>query len=250
MPPSPYGMGQQPLAAPAAPQATDRTVDVKDEIAFAALQIQEHCLFFSLGLVDLRLKQGGVQLQQAWEKNRARWAQMDGAQSAPEFRYLAAETRSYKTEVLDRLNRGEWLGWIFPAFAAHVLTEMDLWTARINGQVAARQEVCTLIATMRDHALFARQLLDPSEAVLIEAAAARAANLGQMQQGCAAATLPNMLALSREAGADLDAYFTKSGIGTPRVKSIIHPVLAAHIVREGQRFVAIVDQMAAAGVQV
>lgn len=240
--------GQMPSAP--LPAADDRPVDVRDEIAFSSLQIAEHALFMSLGIVDPRLKQTGAALQKAWEQNRPRWAQMDGQQAAPEYRYLAAETRSYKTEVLDRLNRGEWLGWLFPSFVAHVRDEMDMWTARINGQLGARQELCTLIATMRDHALFARQLLDPSEAILIDAAAARAANLGQMHQGCVAATLPNLLVLSKQAGTDLDEYFTKSGIGTPRVKSIVHPVLAQHVAREGRRFVQIVDQMGASGVQI
>lgn len=244
----PYGVGQQ-QAAPA-PQATDRPVDVKDEIAFSSRQISEHCLFFSLGLVEPRLKHTGTTLQASWEQNRPRWAQMDGAQAAPEYRYLVAETRSYKTEVLDRLNRGEWLGWIFPSFASHVRDEMDMWTARVNGQIGARQETCAMLLQMAQHAAFAAHLLDPSERVLVDAALARMGNFEQLYQGCAANTMQNLLALSKQAGADLDDYFTRSGIGTPRVKSIIHPVLAAHVQREGARFVAVVDQLAAAGVQI
>lgn len=249
-PPTPvghtHGLGQP--AAPTQPQATDRQVDVRDEIVFWGRQLSDHALFLSLGLVEERLRGVAGQMHRQWEQYRPRWAQVDPATAASEARYMAAELRSFKTEVLDRLNRGEWLGWLYPTFVDHLRRELDMFVGRINGQIAARQELCDYLRFLAEHASFAAHLLDPQERVLIEAATARAGNLTQLHQACAAATTQNLLTLSRQAAADLDEYLVKSGIGTPRVKSVVHPVLAEHVVREGRRAVAVIDQFAAAGV--
>lgn len=215
-------------------------------ITFASQQLSEHALFLGLGLEEPKLKAQAHALHAEWETFRRAMATskaVHAGMTSAELVRLAGRLRAFKVHVLGRLNAGEWLGWLFPAFVSHVLRELDYFVAKATGKALPRgKELCAWREFMQEHAAFAAHLLDPREAGLIREARKHMATFAALQHGCADAT-PTILQVSRRAGSELDKYLQSSGIGTPRVKSVIHPVLAAHVVREGQMFLKVLGEM-------
>lgn len=238
VPPSSVEQHQEQLGKPAPVQDKPSTVDQRDEISFWSRQMSEHALFLHLGLEEPTLKQTAYYMHQQWEQNRRRWEQVDPTVAASEARYLAAELRAFKVQVYQTLLKGTWLGWLWPTFVDHTRRELDFFVSRLNGQSTVRKDTCEQLRFMAEHAAFAAHLLDPSEAQLIYAAMEQSGQIQGLQNKCEAETLENLMALSKNATEQLDQYFTGSGIGDlKRVRSVIHPVLAEHVVREGRRFI-------------
>lgn len=203
-----------------------------DDIDFWSRQLSEHALFMQLGLEDAPLRARADQLHKAWERYRGGSRDVQGAIS------LVLETRGFKLEVFDRLNRGEWLGWLWPLFIDHIRREGDYFLGILQGTPLAPGAECQAWLTfMAEHAAFARQLLDPSEAAQIQRALELQGQFTSLFHHCGSTIGGQLTALSERSGQDLDAYLNALGIGKPDgVKSIIHPVLAEHVVREGRRF--------------
>lgn len=215
------------------------------EVHFWSRQLSEHALFLSLGLEQRDLRRAAAAARESWETFRRRvftdgWLVVPLSVVVPEVLRLCAALRALKTEVYDRSTRGEWLGWLFPTFVEHTRRELDLFVEHLNEGLAGRpmrapDELCRWLRFMAEHAAFAAHLLDPTEAVLIRQAVSRMGEFTELHASCASTT-PQLVELSKRAGRELDLYFTQSGIGTPTVRSVIHPVLAEHVVREGRRF--------------
>ena len=206
--------------------------DIANEIAFWGKQISEHCLFMSLGLTDKNLKQKADRLHNSWE------AFLRGPRRAGDAIPLVIATRDFKTHVLERLNAGEFLGWLFPLFIDHIRREGDYFLAALRGQ---KFDSCTeaqiWLTFAAEHAAFASHLLDPSEAEEIRRALELQSQLGALFHNCGGVVGEQFKTLTLQSGQDLDAYFNSLGIGKPDgVKSVIHPSLAAHVVAEGRRF--------------
>jgi len=186
---------------------------------------------------DKALASRAADMRSAWEGFMA----IPPRERSPETAFgLAAALRSMKEHVLDRLSAGEWLGWLFPSFVRHILEELDHFTRALGSAMGMSapdkgREVCAVLGFMRDHAAFAAHLLDPSEVRKVREARALLGGLSSLAGACRS-SLPGLIALSERAGKDLDAFLVASGAGTPKTKSIIHPVLAAHVVREGRMF--------------
>jgi hypothetical protein len=206
----------------------------------------EHALFLGLGLVS----DSARDLSRDAARNRAQWeAFRNGGTSGPARRavalQLSADLAAIKTRVLERLEAGEWLGWLFPSFVRHVLSELLWFTSALERSVSgapreSKADVSTWVVFMAEHAAFAAHLLDPREAKLIREARAILGALNGL--GLCGGSLQSMVALGERAGRQLDQYLVASGIGTPRVKSIVHPVLAAHVVREGRMFIDVLGR--------
>lgn len=213
-------------------------------IKFWGTQLSQHALFLSLGLEDSNLSKTAGVLHTDWERFRARIPEeADANQVADltqEVEELAAELRDFKTYVHNRLMAGEWLGWLYPSFVGHVRSELDYFLLSLRNvdtppSERVSQELCTWLQFMADHAAFAEHLLDPSEERLVKQAQVIKGQLQKLENRCVSVAL-SLVELSQRAGNLLDRYLTTSGIGTERVKSIIHPVLALHVVREGRMF--------------
>lgn len=205
---------------------------VADDIDFWSRQISEHALFMSLGLVDKDLKRRAEGLHNSWEAFRR------GPRRVNDAIPLVLTTQDFKTHVLTRLNAGEFLGWLFPLFIDHIRREGDYFLAALRGQ---KFDPCTetqiWLTFMAEHAAFASHLLDPSEAEQIRRALELQSQLGALFHNCESTIGEQLKMLSLKSGQDLDAYFNGLGIGKPGgAKSVIHPVLAEHVVREGRRF--------------
>lgn len=197
------------------------------DINFWARQFSEHCLFFHLGLDDARFKNPAKQLHDEWEAARP-------ALDLNTALALAQKTRAFKTEILTTLNSGQWLGWIFPTFVDHTRRELDLFVANACGApVTATQTATEWLRFMAEHAAFAAHLMDPVEAMRIRQALAAVGKLSKLQAACRAGVTDTLLGLSNTAGTELDTFVVRD---VSKAKSIIHPVLATHVVREGRRF--------------
>lgn len=221
--------------------------DLAGEISFWRLQGEEHCLFLELGLVHPDLRALARRL-------RHDWAALKGETTVtPE---LLGATRAFAQlceNLLVRLRSGEWLGWLHGSFIEHIAKEIEFFALRITGKLPRGLDACGWVGFMCDHAAFAGGLLDPSEEALVDQAESLRTKFTLIGGGAIGMSLgcswvaPTFVQLSLDAGAELDAYFRESGIGTPKVKSIIHPVLSAHVVREGQRFLGTVARMKGTG---
>lgn len=205
------------------------------EFEFWGRQATEHALFMHLGLEDPALKKQALDIHNGLKS----W--YDTLQLDPFLKNLET-SMAFKRAVLARLNAGEWLGWLYPDFVDHVLREEEYFLAKLSQGVGggrgmpANIETATWLRFMGEHAQFAAQLVDPTEAQAMSRAAALARRFEGLHAGCTHSTCgPQMVALSERAGRELDAFF--SGMKPAKPKSIIHPVLAAHVVREGRRFV-------------
>lgn len=208
------------------------TLPVVDDIDFWSRQLSEHALFMHLGIDDKRLKGEASRLHNQWENYRR------GPQTVPDAIALTLETRDFKMEVHGRLVAGEWLGWLWPLFVDHIRREGDYFLGKLQGEMLSDAEECkTWITFMGEHAAFAMHLLDPSEAARIGQALVLLGNFNQLWQGCGTAMNQQLLSLTTRSGQDLDAYLKDLGVGKPGgARSIIHPVLLSHVVREGHRF--------------
>lgn len=206
----------------------------ESEIAFWCRQFSEHCLFFSLGFEDARFRAPAQALHEEWEHARP-------TLDLPTALALASKTRAFKTEALDALNSGKWLGWIFPTFVDHTRRELDLFMAHACGrQVTTQQDLGEWLRFMAEHAAFAAHLMDPVEARRIRAAIGVVGEFGKLNIACQRGVNDTLLAVSKKAGTNLDAFVAGD---LPKAKSIIHPVLAVHVLREGRRFLYTVDRM-------
>jgi hypothetical protein len=214
------------------PAYVGTVLPVTDDIEFWSRQLAEHALFMQLGLDDPKLKQRCAQLHQAWEHFR------HGPRQIPTAITLVHHLRDLQLEVHARLGRGEWLGWIWPLFVDHIRREGDYFLGALQGaKLDPVAEAQMWLTFMADHAAFAAHLLDPTETARIREALTLLDKFGELWHGCGTAVNDQLLSLTLRSGTDLDSYLKGLGIGTPNgARSIIHPVLAEHVVREGQRF--------------
>lgn len=206
-----------------------------DEIGFWARQLSEHALFFHLGLEEPDLKQSALLLHEQWEFFRS-------GESGENVLDLCAELRDFKSTLLSRLAQGEWLGWIWFTFVEHTRRELDLFVMHLRAQTFDSSELCDWLRFMAEHAAFAAHLLDPVEAAKVREATAVVGKFSDLCRSCSSVT-PQLLSLSHRAGKELDAWLGSSGLGTASTKSIVHPVLAEHVVREGRRFLQTVEAL-------
>ena len=193
----------------------------------------------ALGLEDKPLKAKAQGLANVWQqqvlpavRNATTDAQVQTILSGP-----IAELRSFKSTVLGRLMAGEWLGWLYPLFIQHVLNELDYAASGIYSVgPSASDTVGANLRFLAEHAAFAAHLLDPTQQKAIQDAVGTEGKFDALQAQCCNDLTPTFLALTAKETAGMNQWLEQSGLGTPKgPKSIVHPVLAAHVLREGQR---------------
>ena len=129
----------------------------------------------------------------------------------------------------------KWIGWLFPVFYDHTRREIDYALTRIRRNLTPTEEICFWTQIGAEHAVMAAQLLDPTERAAINAAMQQYMKMENLHASCDAQVMPSLVALTERGASELDRFFTQAE--QAKYKSVIHPVLAAHIVREGRRFV-------------
>lgn len=216
--------------------------DAKDEIGFWARQMSEHALFLALGLDDLKLKREGIRLHMTFENYRRRFSQTPSTKVMNSILPLLDNLKAYKQRVLDTLNQGRWIGYIYPAFVEHTLLELNYFADKLKGKgFKPDQEIAFWNKERSDEAAVAAKLLDPSEEELAKQSREISLKIK---------TLPKseedmMIKLSLKAYDEFDKFGKKIEIGmkAKKLKSIIHPLLLEHVKREGERAVIMLDRL-------
>jgi len=211
--------------------------------------MSEHALFIELGIVaDRTLAERAGAERERWESLRG-GARDGGAEWAESALSLSADLAALKGRVLGRMQGGEWLGWILPSFVRHMLDELLHFTGlleRAAGRTSSgpgRMPIGTGLSLMAEDASEVARLIDPSEPKLVREARALAGgfqSLSTLSRGPGGGVVD----LSVRAARELDRWMVSSGLGTPRVRSAVHPALAAHVAREAAMFVQEATQAA------
>lgn len=161
-----------------------------DEIYFWGRQIGEHALFLHLGIEEEKLKARAKEIHDHWMNYMQEQFYDKGialekfdignpnkvkiSLDAEDYKKLGninsfnfaglfeliEETRAYKTEVKQRLEANEWLGWLFHSFVVHVLMELDAFDARIKGKQSEIDDIKFYNKMSKDHTGFAEKLSD------------------------------------------------------------------------------------------
>lgn len=200
-----------------------------NEIASWAPQMGEHALFLYLLLHNKELEQRALDLYHKWQ-NYVCSGTPGGVQQALE---MLNELITFKTEILDRLNKGEWLGAAFPQFVEHVRLEALYFRDKLTGvQFTVEEEVAFWNRINSEHAGFAAHYLDPTEVDLVDKADATMKQIKALPINNTEAAV----VMALEAGTNLTNFNLESynGALANKIKSVIHPTLLRHVIREGQ----------------
>ncbi len=211
-----------------------------DEVNFWARQMSEHALFLHLGIEEPTLKKQGLALHKRFEAFRKALKQNPRIIGA--ILPLTKKLRAYKMQVLKTLNSGQWIGWIFPLFARHIILELDYFVDKLNGiPYSDRDEITFWNIINGEHAGFAAHLLDPSERELFT----KGEDLSQKFENIVKSEKEMMLQISLKAAKALDAYnkTAREAAGKNQLRSVIHPVLLNHVIREGQRSIKTLNSL-------
>jgi hypothetical protein len=204
-----------------------------DEIQFWSRQESEHMLFFHLGIEEHALKQRALELHYAWEKFRSNFFS-DPNNTMDQVLPLLKESREYHINIITRLLMGQWLGWIFPRFAIHVTLELDYLVDKLNGVPFSREDEIAFWNTINgDHADFDARLLDPTERLLIKVAT----YFGTKFKRIPASSRETARRVSLQASYELDVFHktARQLQQANLLRSVIHPKLTDHVIREGER---------------
>jgi Domain of unknown function (DUF2935) len=226
-------------------------------MTFWSRQFSDHCLFMALGFQDLELRKDARHQHEKWEyyrdENLVKLTVASDSRlksTAETVLEMCRVLRGLKIHAFDRLEKGEWLGWLYPSFIDHTRRELDYAVAAIHREVegdpvrARKQllsdELGTWLRFMQEHAAFAKHLLEPGERDTITQAFNIETSFRQAEGLCQGAS-ESLIELSRRAGTILDK-FLKGPLS--KARSIIHPLLAEHVVREGEEFQRTLDALA------
>jgi len=146
-------------------------------------------------------------------------------------RFLDLKLQMEKAQKAGRLKSLAW-----PTFFEHVALEGERFAKRLEkfsaGKVEyERNEVVDFWSRiMADHADFVAHLLDPEERALVQKAMQTAGAWREMKGGSKEKvddSLDSLIAFKKTA---------QAGVEAGQIKSIIHPLLADHVLREGLKF--------------
>ena len=226
---------------------------IQDDILFwLGTQDREHMLFMKLGIDPGSA--GALYAETA--RLHAAYEAAARTQNIPELLRLSGPSQALKQMAYAESQR-RWIGWLFPVFYDHIRREIDYALTRLQRPISVQEEICFWTQIGAEHAVMAAHLLDPTEQQAFRSAMQEHMKMDNLHKSCAAQIMPSMQALTRrmnpgEAGMvalteraakELDVFFTTAE--KAKFKSVIHPTLAAHIVREGRRFVQTMQAMPA-----
>ena len=213
---------------------------VENDIDFATRQITDDTSLLEIGLANPGLKQ---QADVLWKKLDAFRRSSKGPR---EYAKMSDELRTFLNSIIARQGAGEWVGWLTPLFVEHLRREVDLFAGYVK--VAAGQADATAVPTplaefkawtraAHDHAATLEQYLDPSEGSRIMTVRNLVGQFGEIYK--AQSVTPQFVQAAERAVEALDAFVVglNPGKAPPEgAKSVIHPLLVDHVLREGRRF--------------
>lgn len=204
-----------------------------DEINFWVRQMSEHALFNYLGLEDPNLKQESLDLHTSLEGFRKKFNNNPfDLKLMDTVLPLLEKERKFQIKVLSMMDEGKWVGWIFPLFENHITLELDYLVDKLNGiKYSAQDEVLFWNRINSEHAAFAAHLLDPSERDLF----LKADQMSEKFYNIPASEKDMMMRISLQYSEQLDEFNKTAQSNAKTIKSVIHPVLLEHVIREGER---------------
>jgi hypothetical protein len=232
---------KKPVFVPAA-GSTDPVAHSVAESLFWLDQETEHAKFFAMMLPTPDLSAEHSQAEQFQSQFAAQLDKVKGG--APDKGSLASFNQAtidlvktfldFKQRLNEAQKAGKLKSLIYPTFFDHTYREADRFQKRLGefskGKVELdRSEVVEFWSRiMMEHADFVAHLLDPEERMLIEKAmktsdAWREAKKSESVKG----PLDEFIAFKKTA---------QQGIDAGQIKSIIHPALADHVLREALKF--------------
>ena len=236
------------------------TLDQIDETHFWSHQFMEHALFLHLGLENEQLKKQALDIHdklkafndemmsRGVDEHKLRIDNEDVKKlegiNFDKIYDMVDELARLKRNVLIRLEKGEWLGWLWQSFVRHILMESDYFILKVNGLINSKEiEIGFWNQINSEHIGMNGQLLDPDfeNDELIKQASELShefMNLGKGEQ-------LQLLSLSKRYAETLDKFHRKAQepIVSGKISSIIHPTLIEHVIREGQRSIYVLNNM-------
>lgn len=208
-------------------------MDAYQQTAFWSRQFEEHLQFLSMLFIDPGAKRDAEQLHGMYAAARAR-ALASGPRAPEVIHHAHNLVRQYQGAMFDRLAAGEFLGWTYPLFVAHITREMDLYSHLVYGTAAPNVGVHGELKRLgAEHAQFAAHLLDPLEGNLVRQANEAANGLFALVQK------DDDRSNNKAADAEraIATFVTSNKLGEPGgALSIIPKMLADHVVREQYYF--------------
>jgi hypothetical protein len=184
----------------------------------------EHALFLHLMLNEPRLNAKALEIFHQWNH----FICVEKMENLNNVIPLLKRLARFKSEVLTRLNAGEYLGSAYPTFVDHILRELLYFADKLGGaKMTAEQEVKFWNTINSEHAAFAASLLDPTEEKLHDKADATSRKIKALPIADIVVALESGLELS---DFNKQAY---EGILANTIKSVIPETLMYHVVREG-----------------
>ncbi|MDS1030041.1 DUF2935 domain-containing protein [Bacillota bacterium LX-D] len=246
-----------------------------DEIRFWSRIMKEHSLFLKLGFrcEDTQLINEANHFYAVFEaiENRSHRLSFDTDPQIirrfnSEVHNAVSHIWAFKRRVLGLILRCQLPGANnFPLLVDHVSREANYFRKRLEELNSGRleplpdtiiEENVFFLRIMADHAKFISHLLDPSERQLIEQARRfshdfdqllfQAKDLKSMRpQSQTTPLLDQFLDQNKVSVKSLRDFkqTARDLINSCRIKSIIHPLLADHVLREAERFLFIIDML-------
>lgn len=255
---------------PGVPVATNPV----DEIHFWGRQLTEHAFFLKIGIQDGQLRQEASELQDLWlnymnttfinkgiDSDKIFLDEKDfgilGKIDINEANKILEKTLEFNRKIVAILNEDkEWIGWIFPALAQHMLEEAEYFDRKLNGSpfstkeeidIAKRHHMTELAGTSHlldpspeNEALF-KKIIDLSQQNM-KVANWSEADIKELK-GIGSNDLNNLLLLSIKYGQEIIKFSEETGakIDSRQLKSIISPIMAHHNDREFKRLTAVLE---------
>lgn len=160
----------------------------------------------------------------------------------------------FKTQVLDSVLSCNMFTMNYPLLIDHIRREARLYrdhlTALERGQnidTGTRSVELFWDQIMLEHALFIRGLLDPTEGELINTANNFAAEYNDLIQKAQSANEAMLATVTQETLADTKKYRDfklagTKGIAECKIRSIILPLLADHVLREANHYIRLLEE--------
>lgn len=157
----------------------------------------------------------------------------------------------FKERILKKVLSCQMFTMNYPLLLEHIIREAKLYRSYLlllerDGELtcqAMKDMECFWNQIMMEHAMFIRGLLDPSEGALIASADAFTGEFRKLLQQCGSAQSQTLRAASLEQTLklrDFKAAGTK-GIQECKIRSIILPLLADHVLREANHYIRLLQ---------
>lgn len=157
----------------------------------------------------------------------------------------------FKESILSCVRQGELFTLNYPLLIEHILREAKLYRKYVEllertgdlSDCTVREDECFWNQIMMEHAEFIRGLLDPCEKELIGAAEGFAEDFCELLETCRNAhgkTVSGQTLEKTRQFRDFKAAGTQ-GIQQNKIRSIILPLLADHVLREANHFIRLLE---------